>query len=92
MEYFVWLIFAAVFFYFGFVHWQMSRTSIRTFHYRGDGGADAGTSQVLQDFVKDFNNYLDITNKAERQRNVVAAAGFLVAGFLALISWAVGTF
>ena len=92
MEYFVWLIFAAVFLYFGYVHWQMSRTSIRSFHFRGEAGSDPVTTQVLQDFVKDFNNYLDITNKVEKQRNVVAAAGFLVAGFLALISWAIGTF
>ncbi|MCJ7514147.1 MAG: hypothetical protein MUO23_14440 [Anaerolineales bacterium] len=92
MEYFVWLIFAAVFFYFGYVHWQMARTSIRTFHFRGEGGTDPAATQVLQDFVKDFNNYLDITNKIDRQRNTVAAAGFLVAGFLALISWAIGTF
>jgi hypothetical protein len=92
MEYFVWLIFAAVFLYFGYVHWQMSRTSIRSFHFRSEPGVDPAASQVLQGFVKDFNNYLDITNKMEKQRNTVAAAGFLVAGFLALISWAIGTF
>ena len=92
MEYFVWLIFAAVFLYFGYVHWQMSRTSIRSFHFRSEPGADPAASQVLQDFVRDFNNYLDITNKMDKQRNTVAAAGFLVAGFLALISWAIGTF
>ncbi len=92
MEYFVWLIFAAVFFYFAYVHWQMARTSIRTFHFRGEAGTDPAASQLLQDFVKDFNNYLEITNRMEKQRNMVAAAGFVVAGFLALISWALSAF
>jgi hypothetical protein len=92
MEYFVWLIFAAVFFYFAYVHWQMARASIRPFHFRGESGADPAASQLLQDFVKDFNNYLEIANRTEKQRNNVAAMGFLVAGFLALISWALTIF
>jgi len=89
--YFLWLIFAAAFFYFAYFHWQIAQKPFRPFQIR-QMPADPAAAQVIQENVKDFNNYLEGLNTQNKTRNQAAALGFLIAGFTALISLALTSF
>jgi hypothetical protein len=83
--YFVWLIFAALFFYFAYFHWQVAKKPFRPFQIR-QMPADPAAAQAIQENVRDFNNYLEGLNNQSKARNQSASMGFLIAGFTALIS------
>ena len=88
----LWLFVAAAFFYFAYIFWRQSGSALRPFHFRHRGGGedDPGKAQemdpYLQEFVGDWNRYLDSMNASYRSRNRAAAVGFFVTGICALIS------
>lgn len=90
MLYPVWLIFAAVFFTFGYQHWRLAQQEIRPFRMRqgGEPATQAGKDahSVLVDFVQDFNQYLEMVNGADRGKHRVAMIAYIVAGLVALVS------
>ena len=89
----IWLFFAALFFYFGYVHWRQSNEELRPFQFRerdtNPGGERPALDQANVEFVRDFNNYLEKINSHNRSRNRAAAVGYFVAGVVALISMAI---
>jgi hypothetical protein len=88
----LWLFVAAVFFYFAYISWRHSGSALRPFRFRHRGGGedDPGKEQeidpYLQEFISDWNRYLDSMNSSNRARNRAAAVGFFVTGICALIS------
>lgn len=83
--YLLWLIFAAIFFYFGWTSWQNMKSEIRPFKVRegeggeGEGGLDPAMST-------DFNQYLAKINKENHARNRNATVAYFIAGGISLFS------
>ena len=88
----LWLFFAALFFYFAYVHWRQSSMDIRPFQFRQRDanpepvGAEAEMSTANMEFARDFNNYLTTVNTHNRSRHRAATIGYFVAGVTALAS------
>ena len=91
----IWFFFMAVFFYLGIAHFRNSRTELRTFRIRkpadqeSDSIADEAAT-VIEDFVVDFNRYLDILSQNLRTQNLITSIAYFLAGFAALASWVLG--
>ena len=77
--YLLWLVFAAVFFYFGWVQWRQMGQEIRPFQIREREGAEAQDS-MNPDVSNDFNQYLEKINTENRNRSRVATITFFIAG------------
>jgi hypothetical protein len=86
MLYPVWLILAAIFFSFGYVHWSQAKRDLRPFKLRERSGEAAQSDEMLQGFVSEFNSYLEAINAQNRAANRAAATGYFVSGLVALIS------
>ena len=87
----VWLFFAAFFFYNAYAHWREGEVAIRPFVVRdrpGEKGAAAkgALSEANQEFVREFNAYLESVNKAGRGRHRAIAVGYSLSGVIALAS------
>jgi hypothetical protein len=84
----VWLFLAAVFFYYAYVNWRQSQTSLREFQFRVKEGAEKPSEidPSIKEFVGDFNRYLQSVNSNNKTRHRAAAFGYLVAGIVALVS------
>jgi hypothetical protein len=46
--------------------------------------------QVIEEFVTDFNLYLDILSQNMRTQNLIAAGAYFLAGVAILVSWVFG--
>jgi len=89
--YVLWLLFAAIFFYLGYVSWQQSQEELRPFAIRerdhevrldaGEGGAQSGEA-----FVAEFNAYLEQINAQNSKRLKASAVAYFIAGVLSVIS------
>jgi hypothetical protein len=91
MLYLAWLFIAAAFFYLAFANWRNSMTSLRPFAFRrqsspADASRRAEADPEVQDFIADFERYLDSVNAANRSRFRSASIGFIVAGVISLLS------
>ncbi len=88
----IWLFFAALFFYFSYIHWRQSSEDIRPFQFRERGPkpvpqrADPESGNPNADFVFEFNHYLETANAHSRSRHRAAAMGYFVAGLTAMSS------
>jgi hypothetical protein len=91
----IWFFFMTVFFYLGYAHFRNSRSSLRSFRIRkpkiqeGDEGS-ANAAAVIEDFITDFNKYLEILSGNIRTQNLIAAGAYFLAGIAALVSWILG--
>lgn len=91
----IWFFFMAVFFYLGIAHFRNSRTELRSFRIRKPAEVQSGTKAdeaaiVIEEFVVDFNRYLDIVSQNLRTQNLITSVAYLLAGFAALASWVLG--
>ncbi len=84
----VWLFFSAIFFYFAYINWRQGQSTLREFQFRQkeDEPAPREGDPSMKEFVVDFNRYLQSVNNANRARHRAAAFGFMVGGFVALVS------
>ncbi len=95
----IWLIFTALFLVLGIFHWIASRkviphfqVSVRPYMQPSSGiqviakigGADI--DKPLEDFVSEFNSYLDDYNQSQRRQNRLQAFGYFLASATALYS------
>jgi hypothetical protein len=89
----IWFFFMAVFFYLGYAYWRSSQNELRKFYIRNKPKEDEEgyqAFQVIEEFVEQFNSYLDAVNESAKNNNVVASAGFFFAGLASLIAWILG--
>jgi hypothetical protein len=91
----IWFFFMAVFFYLAFAHFRNSRTSLRSFRLRKPYGKDGvetsnEAAKSIEEFVHDFNKYLDILSENMRTQNLITAGAYFLAGVTALVSWIMG--
>ncbi len=89
----VWFFFAAVFFYLGYAYWNNSKNTIRPFFIRRKPEPDKEPSEsfmIMEEFVKEFNSYLETVNNNTKTQNLVSAGGFFFAGLATVIIWIVG--
>ncbi len=90
--YLVWLLFAAIFYYYAYVHWRQSGEDLRPFRFRERGPSpeagegESGLEMANVDFAHDFNMYLQKVNDLNRARNRASAVGFFVAGSVSVLS------
>lgn len=84
----IWGLFAALFFYLGYVRWRASSDVVRPFKVRGlnEGEKKEIGEADLGEFFEDFNSYVQGINDKNKKDNLSASAGFFVAGFASLIS------
>lgn len=95
----IWLLLAALFFKFGRFHRGEAKKSIPPFQVtqralqKPGSGVDfeigiAGTplDQPLEDFVRDFNEYLAELDESSRRANRTAALDFFIGSFMMLVS------
>jgi hypothetical protein len=95
----IWLIFAGLFFWLGFRHWKQSNRFLPAFKvkprpFQQPGSCITGTvdflgsglDKPLEDFVDDFNKYIDDQNRSNRDANRLAAYGYFLASGTAIIS------
>lgn len=87
----IWLIVAAVFLTFAVQHWRLSRRAIRPFRVR-EGEFEGEAGKVIEEFVLDWNRYLEDINGIERDRHRLAMVGYSVAGGLAIFSMVITLF
>jgi hypothetical protein len=91
----IWFFFMAVFFYLAYAHFRNSRTSLRSFRLRQPYGKDEEdpspeATHAIEEFVHDFNKYLDLLSENMRNQNLITAGAYFLAGFAALVSWVMG--
>lgn len=84
-----------IFFYLSFAHFRNSRTALRTFRIRKPMMQDeqeesSQATQVIEEFVTDFNMYLDILSQNMRTQNLIAGGAYFLAGVVILVSWIFG--
>jgi len=89
----IWFFFMAVFFYLGYAYWRNSQNEIRQFFLRnkpkeGDPGYEA--FQSIEEFIQQFNSYLETVNTNTKTQNTLASFGFFFAGLASLIAWILG--
>ncbi len=90
--YLVWLVFAAIFYYFAFVNWRQSGEDIRPFQFRERMTPPEGEEEDTDldmanvDFAHDFNMYLKKVNSLNRSRHRASAVAYFVAGSVSLLS------
>jgi hypothetical protein len=89
----IWFFFMAVFFYLGYAYWRNSQNEIRLFYIRnrpkeGDEGYES--FQPIDEFIQQFNSYLDKVNSNTKTQNILASAGFFFGGLASLIAWILG--
>ncbi|MFZ0035668.1 MAG: hypothetical protein WAK60_11865 [Sedimentisphaerales bacterium] len=89
----LWLVFAVLFFVLAGLHFAESKHVIEEFKVTplgssGTGIAISGTNikEPLEDFARDFNNYLADQNKSNHKINLYACYGYLLAGATAFVS------
>jgi hypothetical protein len=95
----IWLFFASMFFALGCFHWKISGKSIPRFKVSKRpmtqmpgvrvkiqmAGSDI--DQPLEDFVRDFNNYVDNYNKSPSKQHKIQATGYWGASATAIFSF-----
>ena len=91
----IWFFFMVIFFYLAFAHFRNSRTALRTFRIREPMMQDeqeqaSQATQVIEEFVTDFNMYLDILSQNMRTQNLIASGAYFLAGVAILVSWVFG--
>lgn len=91
----IWFFFMTVFFYLGYAQYRNSRSALRTFRIRKpaipDGGEEsAHAAGVIDDFVEDFNQYLEILSRNIKTQYLIASGTYFLAGLAALVSWILG--
>lgn len=84
-----WFLIAAFFTYLAYVHWRMAQSPLREFVFRdrdekGEQPSEGG--ELSPELIKDFNKYLEKTNKEFQSRNQRAAIWYFVAAFVAVLS------
>jgi len=84
----IWFFFAAVFSYFAYVHWRQSNVSIRPFTSRLEAGKGKASevATAVEEFIRDFNKYLDTVNSMNRNMNRNATVGYFVAAVVSVIA------
>jgi len=100
MLWIIWLIFAALFITLAYFHWMASKKIIPSFqiskrpYMQPSSGiqviakvAGADIDKPLEDFVSDFNSYLDDYNKSSSRQHKIQAAGYCVASATAVFSF-----
>jgi hypothetical protein len=89
----IWFFFMAVFFYLGYAYWRNSQNEIRHFFIRNkpeEGEEGFSSFQVVEEFIEQFNGYLDMINNNNKTQNMISSAGFFLAGLATLIAWIIG--
>jgi hypothetical protein len=89
----IWFFFMAVFFYLGYAYWRNSQNEIRQFYIRNqpkEGEEGYEGFQPIEEFVQQFNSYLDMVNSNAKTQNILASAGFFFGGLASLIAWILG--
>ena len=79
----IWFFFMAVFFYLGYAYWRNSQNEIRQFYIRNrpkEGEEGYESFQPIEEFIQQFNSYLDMVNNNAKTQNILASAGFFCAG------------
>jgi hypothetical protein len=99
MLWIIWLIFALLFLALACFHWKASKQIIPPFKMSrrplmhpdspvrvqvGIAGADI--DKPLEDFVRDFNSFIDTNNKSSHRQNRIQACGYLLASLMAIFS------
>jgi len=94
----IWLIFTLLFACLALFHWRAAGKAVRpfVFHARPRQIAPGITAYVeaqglpidapLEQFVREFNQYLEVQNRSARQANLVASAGYALAALTAFVS------
>ena len=95
MLHIVWFFFMAVFFYPGIAHFRNARTELRSFRIRKPADQEKDSTAgdaaiVIEEFIIDFNRYLDILSQNLRTQNLITSVAYFLAGFAALASWVFG--
>lgn len=89
----IWFFFMAVFFYLGYAYWRNSQNEIRQFYIRNKPKEDEegyAAFQPVEEFIEQFNSYLETINSNAKSQNILASAGFFFAGLASLIAWILG--
>jgi hypothetical protein len=87
----IWSIFTIIFFALGYYQWKMAGKSISHFQVRQNipKGAEFKLNLGYVDFnefVGNFNSYIDYYNQTSKRQNKTQAIGFWVASATALFS------
>jgi hypothetical protein len=83
----IWILFAAVFFAFAYQHYRIAQSLGHAFRLREPSeGEGSSATRYVQDFVHDFNNYVESSNAMARSQHRAAMVAYLVAGLVSLVS------
>ena len=89
----IWLVFTALFFVLaGFSAWAALSSTPRFVYVWADDAADMRVinslmlSDEFKSFVTKFNDFIDTQDRSSMYANLLAAVGYLAAGFTAAIS------
>ena len=83
----IWLIFTAIFFTLASVHSSLATKDISHLENKCMIKTINGIPLGMGDFVNDFNKYIDQVNKANRNANILAMVGYMLAGLTAFFSF-----
>jgi len=86
----IWALFAILFLCLGILHLLASKRNIDPFQIKAKGSAGKimgiPIHAGLENFVIDFNSYIEAQNKSNRTNNRLSALGYFVASLTAIFS------
>jgi len=86
----IWALFTILFFCLGILHLRASKKNIDTFRIKAKKSAGKimgiPIHTGLENFVIDFNSYIESQNKSNRNNNRLSALGYFAASLTALLS------
>jgi len=83
----IWLIFTVMFFSLAIIHFHLAKKAISRFENKCMVKAINGIPLGMSEFINEFNRYIDKVNQANRIANILAMAGYMLAGVTALCSF-----
>ncbi|MBW1796204.1 MAG: hypothetical protein JRJ38_17590 [Deltaproteobacteria bacterium] len=86
----IWALFTILFFCLGILHLLASNRNIAPFEIKDKGSAKKimgiPIHTGLENFVIDFNSYIEAQNKSNRTNNRLSALGYFAASLMAILS------
>ncbi|GEM_PF-3290154 len=84
---YIWIIFTFSFLALAIYHFWRSFQKIAPFSNKGGVKTFNGVPLGIEEFINDFNAYLDTLNQDNRAINFIAGVGYLLASFSAFVSY-----
>lgn len=83
----LWVIFSLVFLLLSMWHFCQSREYIRKFENKAEIKSFNGLNLGINDFIKDFNEYIKKQNKQSKQINQIASFGYFISFLISIYSY-----